>query len=92
MTGIRASLAESAAHLMIIHNARVLTFDSANRVLDSGTVEILPDGSIGQVKETSAGAERELCGRQPSSPLENFARAAVASEPTRKSSTRRASF
>ena len=39
---------------MIIRNARVLTFDSANRVLDSGTVEILPDGSIGQVKDTSA--------------------------------------
>ena len=40
---------------MIIRNARVLTFDSANRVLDSGAVEILPDGSIGQVKDTSAG-------------------------------------
>jgi len=40
---------------MIIHNARVLTFDSTNRVLDSGTVEILPDGSIGQVEDTSAG-------------------------------------
>lgn len=37
---------------MIIRNARVLTFDSANRVLDSGEVEILPDGSIGQVNET----------------------------------------
>ena len=47
MAGFRASLAESVAHLMIIRNARVLTFDSANRVLDSGTVEILPDGSIG---------------------------------------------
>ncbi len=41
---------------MIIRNARVLTFDSANRVLDSGAVEILPDGSIGQVTETLAGA------------------------------------
>jgi putative selenium metabolism protein SsnA len=40
---------------MIIHNARVLTFDSADRVLDSGTVEILPDGSIGEVTDTSAG-------------------------------------
>ena len=40
---------------MIIRNARVLTFDSANRVLDSGAVEILPDGSIGQVKDTLAG-------------------------------------
>ncbi|HMD83794.1 MAG TPA: putative aminohydrolase SsnA [Terriglobia bacterium] len=39
---------------MIIRNARVLTFDSANRVLDSGAVEILPDGSIGQVEDTLA--------------------------------------
>jgi putative selenium metabolism protein SsnA len=37
---------------MIIRNARVLTFDSGNRVLDSGAVEILPDGSIGQVEAT----------------------------------------
>jgi putative selenium metabolism protein SsnA len=35
---------------MIITNARILTFDSANRVLDSGSVEIRPDGSIGNVK------------------------------------------
>jgi putative selenium metabolism protein SsnA len=35
---------------MIVHNARVLTFDSANRVLDSGAVEILPDGTVGWVK------------------------------------------
>jgi putative selenium metabolism protein SsnA len=34
----------------IIRNARVLTFDSANRVLDSGAVEILSDGTIGWVK------------------------------------------
>jgi len=40
---------------MIIRNARVLTFDSANRVLDSGAVEILPDGTIGQVNDTTAG-------------------------------------
>jgi putative selenium metabolism protein SsnA len=39
---------------MIIRNARVLTFDSANRVLDSGAVEILPDGSIGWVKGAGA--------------------------------------
>ncbi len=37
---------------MIIRNARVLTFDSANRVLDSGAVEIRPDGTIGWVKGT----------------------------------------
>ena len=51
---------------MIIHNARVLTFDSANRVLNSGAVEILPDGSIGQVNDSMAGAERSSALRQPS--------------------------
>jgi putative selenium metabolism protein SsnA len=56
---------------MIIRNARVLTFDSANRVLDSGTVEILPDGSIGQVTDTPVGAERSSALRQPSSPGES---------------------
>ena len=40
---------------MIIHNARVLTFDSTNRVLDSGAVEILPDGSIGQIEDSVVG-------------------------------------
>jgi putative selenium metabolism protein SsnA len=35
---------------MIIRNARVLTFDAAHRVLDSGAVEIRPDGTIGGVK------------------------------------------
>jgi len=39
--------------LMIIHNARVLTFDSANRLLESGAVEIRADGTIGGVKATS---------------------------------------
>ncbi len=34
---------------MIISNARVLTFDSSHRVIDSGVVEVLPDGSIGYV-------------------------------------------
>jgi len=34
---------------MIIENARILTFDSRNRVLDSGTVEVRDDGSIGAV-------------------------------------------
>ena len=34
---------------MILTNARVLTFDAANRVLDSGSVEIRPDGTIGAV-------------------------------------------
>jgi putative selenium metabolism protein SsnA len=34
---------------MIITNARILTFDSANRVYDNGSVEIQPDGTIGAV-------------------------------------------
>ena len=50
---------------MIIRNARVLTFDSANRVLDSGAVEILPDGSIGQVGDTPAGDRRGTPWRAP---------------------------
>lgn len=36
--------------LKIIRNARVLSFDSANRVFDSGAVEIRSDGTIGWVK------------------------------------------
>ena len=47
--------------MMIIRNARVLTFDSVNRVLDSGAVEILPDGSIGQVTETPAECRGTAC-------------------------------
>ena len=35
---------------MILTNARVLTFDSENRVLDSGSVEVRRDGSIGFVR------------------------------------------
>src|SRR5208283_3841546 len=53
---------------MIIRNARVLTFDSANRVLDSGAVEILPDGSIGQVTDTSA-SRRGTASRTPTTQL-----------------------
>jgi putative selenium metabolism protein SsnA len=51
---------------VIIRNARVLTFDSANRVIDSGAVEILPDGSIGQVQDGLASAERRSAVRQSS--------------------------
>ena len=42
---------------MIVTNARILTFDSANRVLDSGSVEIRPDGSIGNVSDGRARGE-----------------------------------
>jgi putative selenium metabolism protein SsnA len=50
---------------MIIHNARVLTFDSANRALDSGAVEILPDGAVGQVTETPARPRGDTPWRPP---------------------------
>ncbi|MBZ5583813.1 MAG: putative aminohydrolase SsnA [Acidobacteriia bacterium] len=40
---------------MIVTNARVLTFDAGNRVLDSGEVEILPGGVFGDVRETAGG-------------------------------------
>ncbi len=36
---------------MIVTNARILTFDTGNRVLQSGSVEVLPDGTFGAVKE-----------------------------------------
>jgi len=35
---------------MILTNARILTFDQENRVLDSGSIEISADGSIGIVR------------------------------------------
>jgi putative selenium metabolism protein SsnA len=35
---------------MILTNARILTFDAANRVLDSGSVEVLAGGAIGFVR------------------------------------------
>ncbi len=37
---------------MILNNARILTFDAANRVLDAGSVEIRADGTIGSISET----------------------------------------
>ena len=39
---------------MILTNARILTFDAANRVLDSGSVEVNSDGAIGFVRGGSA--------------------------------------
>ena len=35
---------------MIFTNARILTFDSTNRVIDSGSVEVRPDGTVGAVE------------------------------------------
>lgn len=40
---------------MIITNARILTFDGANRVLDSGSVEVCPDGRFGAVQSGGLG-------------------------------------
>jgi len=39
---------------MILTNARILTFDGRNRVLDSGSVEVTPDGAIGFVRSGRA--------------------------------------
>jgi putative selenium metabolism protein SsnA len=39
---------------MILTNARILTFDTDNRVLDSGSVEVLADGAIGSVRDGRA--------------------------------------
>ena len=35
---------------MILTNARIATFDSSNRVLDSGSIEVRADGAIGSVR------------------------------------------
>ena len=35
---------------MILTNARILTFDGGNRVLDSGSVEVGAEGAIGWVR------------------------------------------
>jgi putative selenium metabolism protein SsnA len=50
---------------MILTNARILTFDTGNRVLDSGSVEVLADGSIGSVRDGRAleGEAVDLHGR-----------------------------
>ena len=45
---------------MIITNARILTFDSTNRVLDSGSVEIRADGTIGAVRQATRPAGRSM--------------------------------
>jgi len=39
---------------MILTNARVLTFDAGQRVFDSGSVEVRPDGAIGFVRSGRA--------------------------------------
>jgi putative selenium metabolism protein SsnA len=48
---------------MIIENARILTFDSQNRVLDCGSVEVREDGSIGEVRSPATlGREQSING------------------------------
>ena len=50
---------------MILTNARVLTFDAANRVLDSGRVEVKADGTIGSIqpgRDTGRDAVDLRCG------------------------------
>ena len=42
---------------MILANARILTFDSTNRVLENGGVEIREDGSIGAVGKGGRGID-----------------------------------
>ncbi|HLK62252.1 MAG TPA: putative aminohydrolase SsnA [Bryobacteraceae bacterium] len=47
---------------MILTNARIVTLDPANRVLDSGAVEVLADGTIGKIGQVPAEAETLDCG------------------------------
>ena len=48
---------------MILANARIVTFDPANRILDSGSVEVRPDGIIGFVDgRRSSGGDVVDCG------------------------------
>ncbi len=44
---------------MIISNARVVTLDSSNRVLDNATVEVRGDGSIGAIRMTRGSPQDE---------------------------------
>ncbi|HLK49753.1 MAG TPA: amidohydrolase family protein [Bryobacteraceae bacterium] len=40
---------------MILANARIVTLDSANRILERGSVEVREDGSIGEIAEAGGG-------------------------------------
>ncbi|HXK06844.1 MAG TPA: putative aminohydrolase SsnA [Verrucomicrobiae bacterium] len=48
---------------MILTNARILTLDGDNRIYDSGSIEIAPDGSVGQVSGLPRPDGRDLQGR-----------------------------
>ncbi|MBZ5620941.1 MAG: putative aminohydrolase SsnA [Acidobacteriia bacterium] len=45
---------------MILTNARILTFDAGNRVVDSGEVEIRDDGTVGSVGQGSWPPQSEV--------------------------------
>ena len=46
---------ESPKPSLVVRNARIITLDDANRVLDAGAVEILADGTIGAVRDARVG-------------------------------------
>jgi putative selenium metabolism protein SsnA len=49
---------------MIVKNARIVTFDAANRVIDNGSVEVRADGTIGAVGSAAGpGDVLDACGR-----------------------------
>ncbi len=48
---------------MILTNARILTFDAANRVIDTGSVEVRADGTIGAVNRIRPARGIDLHGR-----------------------------
>jgi len=45
---------------MILSNARILSFDPAQRVIDCGSVEIRKDGTIGAVSSRPAPKGRSV--------------------------------
>ena len=45
---------ETPKPALVVRNARIVTFDDENLVLDSGAVEVLSDGTIGDVRADSA--------------------------------------
>ena len=49
---------------MILTNARILTFDSDNRVLDNGSVEVRPNGTIGTILDRTEARGRNVIDAQ----------------------------
>ncbi|HTS66714.1 MAG TPA: putative aminohydrolase SsnA [Candidatus Acidoferrales bacterium] len=48
---------------MILSNARIVTLDGENRILDSGSIEIAPDGTVRQVSDLLERSGQDLGGR-----------------------------